>query len=271
MARIEVKDISFSYDGGPEVLSGVSMEIPEGTSVTIMGANGAGKTTLVKTLNGLLLPTKGTVLIDGIDTRKSRVSQIARKVGVIFQNPEKQFFAETVEEELSFGPRNMGFSGQETKKRVLLVAEQFGLAQYLVKNPFDLSGGEKRRLSIASVLVWEPEVIVIDEPTLGLDYPYRRYLISTLRSLVSVKRTVIIVTHDIDFAIQTSKMAVLMSQGKILWSGPMVSLLKSPEVLTTANMIQTFLASLLADTLGQGRVQDQESLEHLTRFLEESF
>ncbi len=270
MARIEVRDVFFSYDSGPEVLSGVSLEIPEGTSIAILGANGAGKTTLVKMLNGLLRPAKGSVFIDGQDIKKLSVSQISRKVGIIFQNPERQLFSETVEEELSFGPRNMGFSEQETKRRVLDVADHFGLAQYLGKNPFDLSGGEKRRLSIASVLVWEPEVIVIDEPTVGLDYMYRRYLISTLRSFVDARRSIVIVTHDVDFAIHTSKRVTLMSEGKILWTGPMFSLLRSPDVFPTANLVQTFLASLLGDILNR-EAPNEESLERLTGFLREVF
>lgn len=269
MVKIELKDVHFSYDGGPEVLSGISTEIPEGTSLAIMGANGAGKTTLIKMLNGLLLPTRGSVLINGVDTRKLRVSEIARKVGVVFQNPEKQFFSETVENELSFGLNNMGFSDQEIKERVLKVAERFGLTHYLNRNPFDLSGGEKRRLSIASVLAWEPEVIVIDEPTIGLDYTYRRYLISLLRNLASENKSVIIVTHDIDFAIHVSEEAILMSRGRIIWNGPIVSLLRSPEVLLPANLVETFLVSFLTNVLSQGDVQYRDILKHLWMIMEE--
>ncbi len=270
MVKVEIQDVSFSYDGGPEVISGVSLAIPEGTSMVILGANGAGKTTLVKLFNGLLLPIKGSVLVDGRDTKKSSVSDISREVGVIFQNPEKQFFSETVEEELAFGPKNMGFSQQDTNEKILRVAEQFGLTQYLKKNPFDLSGGEKRRLSIASVLVWEPQMIVIDEPTIGLDYQYRKYLISTLRNFVNKKRTVVIVTHDVDFAIHASRVAVLMSQGKILWNGPMFSLLRSPDTFAKANLVQTFLASLVGDLLSQEEAPNEELLERFTKHVREA-
>ena len=252
MAKIEVIDVDFHYEPDRQVLKGVSLEVPSGSSTSIMGPNGSGKTTLIKMFNGLLLPTRGKVLVDALATSDTTVSQLAKKIGVIFQNPEKSFFSETVREEIAFGPKNMGFSEAETDIVVNDVSTKFGLKDYLSSNPFDLSGGEKRRLSIASVLAWRPEVIIMDEPTVGLDYQYRLFLIDLTRKLRNEGKSVVMVTHDVDFAIQTSERSVLLNDGSVTWRGNLVDLLKSPAAFERANMSQTFLTSLCHELLSSG-------------------
>ena len=226
--------------------------MPAGASMSIMGPNGSGKTTLVKMFNGLLLPTTGRVTVDDIDTRSTTISQLSKKVGVIFQSPEKNFFSETVRDEIAFGPKNMGFTADEVNAVVDDVSGKFGLRNYLTANPFDLSGGEKRRLSMASVLAWKPDVIVLDEPTIGLDYQYRVFLIDLIRDLRKEGKSIVTVTHDIDFALQTSERTALLSEGCVVWQGDVTSLLRSPEAFERANLIQTFLASLCHDLLESG-------------------
>jgi energy-coupling factor transport system ATP-binding protein len=257
LAEIEVLDVGFSYEPGREVLRQVTLDVPEGSSMSIMGPNGSGKTTLIKTFNGLLLPTKGKVLVDGLATTNTSISQLAKKVGIIFQNPEKSFFSETVRQEIAFGPKNMGFSEKEVDAVVNDVSVKFGLSDYLSSNPFDLSGGEKRRLSIASVLAWRPEVVVMDEPTVGLDHQYRVFLIDVLRGFKAEGKSVVIVTHDVDFALLTSERTALMDDGSMVWRGSLTDLLKSPELFARANMLPTFLTSLCTELLRSGLSQDR--------------
>jgi len=257
LTKIEILDVSFSYEPEREVLRQVTLDVPVGSSMSIMGPNGSGKTTLIKTFNGLLLPTKGKVLVDDIATTRTSISQLAKKVGIIFQNPEKSFFSETVRQEIAFGPKNMGFPEDEIDAVVNDVSVRFGLSAYLSSNPFDLSGGEKRRLSIASVLAWRPEVVVMDEPTVGLDHQYRVSLIEMLKGFKAEGKSVVIVTHDIDFALLTSDRTALMDDGSLIWSGSLTDLLKRPELFARANMVPTYLSSLCTELLRSGLSQDR--------------
>ncbi|MGB9684715.1 MAG: energy-coupling factor ABC transporter ATP-binding protein, partial [Candidatus Bathyarchaeales archaeon] len=152
---IEVQDVYFTYPSGVEALKGVSLTIQDGEFVAIMGENGAGKTTLVKHFNGLLKPTRGKVLVDGVETTKVSVATLARKVGFVFQNPDHQLFSETVEEEIAFALKNFGFSSDIIEKRVTWALNLLGLAQYRKTSPFMLSGGERKRVALASVLAWD--------------------------------------------------------------------------------------------------------------------
>jgi energy-coupling factor transport system ATP-binding protein len=163
----------------------------------------------------------------------------------------------------------MGFSGPEVEAVVDDVSKKFGLQDYLSSNPFDLSGGEKRRLSIASVLAWGPEVVVMDEPTVGLDYQYRVFLIDLVSNLRNEGRSVVIVTHDVDFAIQTSERTVLLNEGSVAWSGSVVDLLRSPAVFETANMSQTFLSSLCRELLNSGAPESSFAPVDVPRLLGE--
>ncbi|HUV98349.1 MAG TPA: ABC transporter ATP-binding protein, partial [Candidatus Paceibacterota bacterium] len=173
---IEVKDIYFTYPNDVEALKGVSLTIQDGEFVAIMGQNGAGKTTLVKHFNGLLKPTKGEVLVDGTNTKDTSVARLARNVGFVFQNADNQLFCETVEEEVAFALRNFGFKEVTLKKRVTWALNLLGLTEYRKTSPFMLSGGERKRVALASVLAWNPKVVVMDEPTIGQDYEQKEKL-----------------------------------------------------------------------------------------------
>ncbi len=154
---IEAKDIRFSYLNKVEALKGVSLTIKDGEFVAIMGQNGAGKSTLVKHFNGLLKPSKGAVLVDGVETTKSSVAAIARNVGFVFQNPDHQLFSETVEEEIAFALKNFGFIPEVIEQRVTWALNLLSLTQYRKTSPFLLSGGERKRVALASVLAWDPK------------------------------------------------------------------------------------------------------------------
>ena len=167
---IEVENLHFTYPNGVKALIGVSLQIKDGEFVAIMGQNGAGKTTLVKHFNGLLKPTEGTVKVDEVDITKTSVASLARNTGFVFQNPDHQLFSETVEEEIAFALKNFGFEPEVVEKRTTWALNLLGLTQYRKTSPFLLSGGERKRVALASVLAWDPKTLIMDEPTIGQDY-----------------------------------------------------------------------------------------------------
>ncbi|MEM2969527.1 MAG: ATP-binding cassette domain-containing protein [Candidatus Bathyarchaeia archaeon] len=234
---IKIQDVFFSYPNGVEALKGVSLEIQDGEFLAIMGQNGAGKTTLVKHINGLLKPTKGTVTVDGIDTTKVSVATLAKKVGFVFQNPDHQLFSETVEEEISFALRNFGFSESTIKERVNWALNLLDLAEYRKVSPFMLSGGERKRVALASVLAWDPKILILDEPTIGQDNQQKERLRQFILQLNHLGKTVIIVTHDVEFVAECKPQVVLMSQGKIIAQGSAEKVLTNLKVVTQASVV----------------------------------
>ncbi|HID26811.1 MAG TPA: ABC transporter ATP-binding protein, partial [Methanosarcinales archaeon] len=189
------------------ILQDINMHI-SGGFVSIIGPNGAGKTTIIMHFNGLLKPTKGKVLVDGVDTRKSSVASLSRKVGIVFQNPELMFFEDSVEKELSFAPKNIGINAHDIEERVDKIAKQLNLEKLLDRNPFTLSSGEKQRVAIASVLTLEPDIIVLDEPTLGLCPKNKKKLLSIITNLKKEK-TVVVVTHDLELVSRSDYIFVI--------------------------------------------------------------
>lgn len=260
MEGINIIKVEYTYPSGTKALRDISFDVSRGEAIAILGPNGAGKTTLIKLMNGLLKPTSGSVVVDGIDTKAAPVSRLARKVGIVFQNAEKQFFAETVYDELAFAPRNMGFQQEQIDQMVKRIANMFGIEQYLQRNPFSLSGGEKKRLSIASVLVWDPTYIIIDEPTVGLDFYYRRLLVDMIRKIVMEGKTVIVVTHDVDFALLTSQRCIILCDGAMLRDGPIFAVLSDDALITKASLVKTFTLRI-AKTLLDEESKPDEVLE----------
>ena len=233
---IEVKDVFFSYSNNVEALTGLSLQIRDGEFVAIMGQNGAGKTTLVKLFNGLLKPTKGEVLIDGVNTRKVSVANLARKVGFVFQNADHQLFCETVEEEVAFALRNFGFKENAVQERVNWALNLLDLTEYRQASPFMLSGGERKRVALASVLSWNPKVLILDEPTIGQDYQQKEKLRQFIVQLNAEGKTVVIVTHDVEFVADCVPRVVLMAQGKILADGSAEGILTDRDLVTKASI-----------------------------------
>jgi energy-coupling factor transport system ATP-binding protein len=234
---IEVKDVYYTYPNGIEALKGVSLTIHDGEFVAIMGQNGAGKTTLVKHFNGLLKPTKGKVLADGLNIRETSVAKLARNVGFVFQNPDHQLFCESVEEEIAFGLRNFGFEEALTKKRVEWALNLLDLAQYRQTSPFLLSGGERKRVALASVLAWDPKTVVLDEPTIGQDHQQKEKLRQFIVQLNTQGKTVVVVTHDVEFVAESNPRVVLMAEGKIVADGLAVEILTNEELVAKASIV----------------------------------
>jgi len=234
---IEAENVYFTYPNGVEALKGVSLTIKNGEFVAIMGENGAGKTTLVKHFNGLLKPTKGTVHIDGVNTTKVSVATLARNVGFVFQNPDRQLFSETVEEEIAFALKNFGFKEKIIKRRVTWALNLLGLTQYRKTSPFMLSGGERKRVALASILAWNPKILMLDEPTIGQDYRQKENLLQFILQMKAQGKTIIIVTHDVEFVAECSPRVLLMREGRIVADGEARKVLTNPEILTQASIV----------------------------------
>jgi len=234
---IKIEDLYHTYPNGVEALKGVSLEIQDGEFLAVMGQNGAGKTTLVKHINGLLKPTKGRVLVDDTDTTKLSVASLARKVGFVFQIPDHQLFSETVEDEISFALRNFGYDEKTVKERVDWALNLLDLAEYQKVSPFMLSGGERKRVALASVLAWDPKIVILDEPPIGQDSQQKERLRQFITQLNRQEKTVIIVTHDIEFVAECKPRMVLMAEGKILADGEARKVLTDPELASRASVV----------------------------------
>jgi energy-coupling factor transport system ATP-binding protein len=244
---IEVKDLYFTYPNGVEALRGVSLTIQDGEFVAIMGQNGAGKTTLVKHFNGLLKPTKGRVVVDAVDVTKVSVASISRNVGFVFQNPDHQLFCESVEEEISFALRNFGFKDDVIRNRVTWALNLLGLTQYRKTSPFMLSGGERKRVALASVLAWDPKILILDEPTIGQDYQQKEKLRQFILQMETQEETIIMVTHDVEFVAECNPRVLLMREGKIIADGEARRILTDPDILNVASIVPPQVAQIFLE------------------------
>ena len=230
---ISFENVSFSYENGTTVLNNVSFEIADGESVGLIGANGAGKSTLMKLLLGLL-PFEGNIFVDGMRVEKKNLLQIRKKIGFVLQDSDNQMFMPTVFEDMMFGPRNYGMSREEAEKRVDAVLTRLGLNDLKYRYNHKISGGEKRMAAIATVLTMEPEIIVMDEPSIALDPVNRRAVINTVNSLPMTK---IIVSHDLDMILDTCRRVILLSRGRIAADGIAEEILRD-KVLLEANRME---------------------------------
>ncbi|MGA2627033.1 MAG: ABC transporter ATP-binding protein [Candidatus Bathyarchaeia archaeon] len=249
---ISIQNVTFHYPDGPDVLQGTNLEIHDGEFVAIMGENGAGKTTLVKMFNGLLKPDKGTITVDGINTRKKSVAQLSRDVGLIFQNPDNQLFAETVAQELAFSLRNFGFSEDVITKRVTSILNTLDLERYEKSSPFVLSGGERKRVALGAILVWDPKHVIMDEPTIGQDYLQKDRLRNFIMQLVSQGKTIVIVTHDVEFVAECKPRVVLLSHGKVIGDGPATTILTNSTLVQQASLVLPQISTLMKNLTDLG-------------------
>jgi len=265
---ISVENVSYHYGGSSSnVLSEVNLKIEDGEFVAIMGENGAGKTTLVKTFNGLLKPQTGRVIIDNADATQKSVAQLSREVGLIFQNPDHQLFAETVSEELAFSMRNFGFNDEVIKKRVTNILTALDLEQYADTSPFVLSGGERKRVALAAILVWDPKHIIMDEPTIGQDYLQKDRLRNFIIQLTSQGKTVVIVTHDVEFVAECKPNIVLLSHGKLLAKDTATRILTDDKLLEKTSLIKPQIAELMKQLPECGQTPDIIEAYQARRFL----
>ncbi|MGF3521504.1 MAG: energy-coupling factor ABC transporter ATP-binding protein [Candidatus Bathyarchaeia archaeon] len=247
-----VEGVHFSYPNGVEALKGVSLNVKDGEFVAIMGQNGAGKTTLVKHFNGLLKPTSGSVRVNGVETSKASVAALARHVGFVFQNPDHQLFCETVDEEIAFALKNFGYEQAVIEKRITWAVNLLGLSQYRKTSPFMLSGGERKRVALASVLAWDPQILILDEPTIGQDHRQKENLRQFIMQLQTQGKTIVMVTHDVEFVAECNPRVVLMQEGKIVADGQGKQVLTNPELLEQASIVLPQVAQIFKYLTKQG-------------------
>lgn len=240
MAFIQTKDLKFTYDevedgeAGKvhEVLKGVNLEIQKGEFVALLGHNGSGKSTIAKMFNAMLLPAGGKVYVEGMDTLdESLVYEIRRRVGLVLQNPDNQLVASIVEEDVAFGPENLGIAPEEIRRRVDDALKAVEMYDYRLNAPYKLSGGQKQRIAIAGIIAMQPECIVLDEPTAMLDPRGREEVLRTIHKLNQEKGiTIVLITHYMDEAVQAGRV-VVMDDGQILLQGTPKEVFSHVELL----------------------------------------
>jgi cobalt/nickel transport system ATP-binding protein len=230
---VEAHDLYYTYPDGTPGLDGVSFRITHGQSVALVGANGAGKSTLLLHLNGCLLPTRGSVHIGDLPVTAKTRPAIRRSVGMVFQDSDDQLFMPTVYEDVAFGPMNLGLEPADVEQVVQRALERVEAAHLKDRPPFRLSMGEKRRVAIAAVLAMAPDVLVMDEPSSGLDPRARRELIDLLKTF---EHTKIIATHDLDLALQVCPRTIVLGRGKTLADGPTADIFADAALLTQSRL-----------------------------------
>ena len=240
--QIKLTKVKADYQLGPirtkNVIDDVSLEIESGTFTAIVGPTGAGKSSLLKLINGLLVPTSGKVRVGHLDITKTdnqaELNKIRKRVGMVFQFPENQLFAETVEEDIAFGPRNFGFSDEQVKESVQESLQQVGLTkEILQRSPFTLSGGQQRRVALAGVLATKPDVLVLDEPGAGLDPVSKNQILSFIFELNREEEiTVLLVTHDMNDVAQYADQVMVMDRGKVITCQPTRDFFSKPDLLS---------------------------------------
>ena len=231
---LDVQGLAYAYPDGHQALYGVSLRLHRGERVALLGPNGAGKTTLVLHLNGILTPGAGTVTVSGLPVVKRNLSEVRRRVGVVFQDPDDQLFMATVRDDVAFGPANLGLSGEALERRVREALDQVGMVDFIDRPPHHLSFGQRRRVAVATVLAMEPEILVLDEPSSNLDPASRRELADILTGL---DVTVLMVTHDLPYAFQLCPRSVVLSDGMIVGDGPTYDVL-TDDTLMSAHRLE---------------------------------
>jgi cobalt/nickel transport system ATP-binding protein len=230
---IEIRNLKYKYSDERQALKGVDLAISKGESVGIIGANGAGKSTLLLNIMGILFPSEGEILVKDIPLSKKNLHKIREAIGMVFQNPDDQLFMTTVYEDVAFGPRNYKVPEEEVDKRVKKALETVGISHLIDRPPYKLSGGEKGRAAIATVLAMEPEILIMDEPTAALDPKSRRRLINLLKDLSYTK---IITTHDLDMVLDLCERTVVLRDGKVVADGKTEEILRDSKLLDSCDL-----------------------------------
>lgn len=238
-------------------LKGIDLEIVKGSMTAIIGHTGSGKSTLIQHLNALLLPSSGKVCVDEYiithDKKPQTLKPLRKKVGVVFQFPEYQLFEETIEKDIIFGPINFGIDENTAKKNAVQALKAVGLDEsYLDKSPFDLSGGQKRRVAIAGILVMEPDILVLDEPTAGLDPQGAREMIELFKRLHEQGTTILLVTHDMNQVLYYCDHAVVMSEGQVVKQGTVAGIFAEPKYLADLSIELPLMTQLINELNEKG-------------------
>lgn len=252
MGKLEIQDLHFSYTENEEILKGINLVL-EGDSTAIIGQNGAGKTTFVKLLKGLLRPTSGKILYNGTDLNTLTVAQIAKNIGMVFQNPNDQIFKNTVIDEVMFGPLQIGMSKDQARKHSEEVLDMVGLLDLKKVNPYDLGLSERKLVSIAAILAMNPDVIIFDEPTIAQDYAGKTCIGNIVKKLRNEGKLVLTIIHDMDFVAEYFDRAVVFAKGNVLLEGTPEVVFAEADVLEKAYLEQPNVTKL-CHALGQEKI-----------------
>ncbi len=269
-AVIRTEDLEFYYADGTKALDGVNIEIKRGEKVAIMGANGSGKSTFFLTLNGVSKPSSGKVYIDGkaIDYSRKGLIEVRKKIGIVFQDPDNQLFSSSVRQEISFGLFNLGFDHDEAACKVENVIKDLNIDEFADKPTHFLSGGQKKRVAVADILVMEPEVIILDEPASGLDPKHIKLLDDLIDRLSDRGITVIIATHDAQRSLSWADRLVLFHKGKIIGQGLAEDILRNEQLLKTTNLEKPAVLRLFDNLVEAGAFRDSLKTPHTMDELE---
>lgn len=253
MTDIRVEGLVHVYDGGVSALDGVDLSVAAGERVALIGQNGSGKTTLVRHFDGLLRPTSGRVLVGGVDAAGRTVAQLAREVGLVFQDPDRQIFASTVRGEVEFGPQNLGLRGAALRSAVANALTATGLEKAAETNPYDLGTSRRKLLALASVLAMRTPVLVLDEPTTGQDMRGMAIVEEVVAAVSAAGRTVVAISHDMRFVAERFDRVVVMRQGRIVLDGSPAEVFARDQWETLrSTFVEPPLAAVLGDRLGVG-------------------
>lgn len=269
---IHVENLCFRYPDGSKVLDNLSFNIKKGEFVAIIGQNGAGKTTLLKHFNGLLKPTSGRVLINGLDIVRNRTSDLAKHIGFLFQNPDHQIFCPTVYDEIAFGLKKTGSSEEEIEKLVKKAADTVGLSGCLDSQPFTLSKGQRQRVALASVLAMQTEVLVLDEPTTGQDYREGVEIMELVMDLNKQGKTIVMVTHDMELVAMYARRVIILKDGSVSEDGPARKVLANTEKLSEAKLdspqIYQLAAKFSKQNIFKEKINAEEMFEEILKLVE---
>ncbi len=233
---LEVRDLHFSYNDEKHALNGVNLKIYEGEKIAVLGSNGAGKSTFFLNINGVLKPHQGEIIYRGEVIKKKRLNHLRKNVGIVFQDADSQIIASTVMAEVSFGPMNLKLPKEEVLRRVDKALDYMNISEFRERPPHYLSGGEKKRVSIADIIAMEPEVIIFDEPTAALDPLNAQMLEEVLEKMGQEGRTLLLSTHDVDFAYRWAERVIVFCDGKVIADDTPLRVFKQEEILKKANL-----------------------------------
>jgi energy-coupling factor transport system ATP-binding protein len=266
---ILIEGVDYIYPNGTKALKDISLAIHKGEMIAIMGKNGAGKTTLIRTLNGLIRPTVGNIYIKNENTINKTIAELSQIVGLIFQNPSHQLFANSVEEEIKFSLKNLYQNNEELQFKIDEVLSNFNLEKYRERSPLNLSGGESKKLAVASIMCRDPDVLVFDEPTLGQDANEIESFIKLIRKEKKKEKTVIIITHNIEFTFEFIPRTILMADGQIIADGPTQKILSSNFLTERSSLVlpQSRQFSLALSNVGFQNLDKIFSKQDITDYL----
>ena len=266
---LAAQDLHYEFPGGVSALNGLSLAIPRGARLGILGANGAGKSTLLLHLNGTLRPRAGQVLIDGkpVDYSRAGLDALRRRVGLVLQDPDDQLFAASVFEDVSFGPLNLGCPDDEARARVEEALQALRITELAMRPTHMLSGGERKRAAIAGAVAMRPEVLLLDEPTAGLDHHAEVHLVRLLRKLGEAGSTLVFTTHSAELSLELASHVALFVGGRVIAAGETTAILADKRLMATAKLRPPLLLELAMKARETGLMSEQEPLPRSARDL----